>query len=232
MRLFLFIVLILSTLNEPAKLELYERKNPLMKTYCAHTLLLLIVLTLFSRCSTFNKIEITDHYYIRVPNKAIKHFSFSVYSDVDYQGGITYRFTNDTDSSEIVLANHPFPEPTHFIYLLPNVLKKLQKDSIQYEYMFTWSGNGYNFQCLYDNYEDKYAIVPPHTYWEARLVSKPHFAPNLNWYFIGFHNVPKNKVRLYKKVFYLKRYRKPLKKHSPWAPLFSQSNIDNIYKEY
>ena len=202
-----------------------------MKKYSTYSMLVLIAL-FFNGCSIFDKIEITDYHYIRVPSKAVKHFSISVYYDVDYQGGITYSFRDNSDSSEVVLANHPFPAPTHFTTILPYNLRNLQQDTAIHEQVLTWSGCGDNIQCLYDNDEDMYAIVPPFTYWEAHLISKPCFAPNIDWYFIGFHHVTKNKVGFYKKIFRLKKHHHPLKKRSPWAPLFEQSNIDNIYKTY
>ncbi|MBP5420838.1 MAG: hypothetical protein J6Y78_00195 [Paludibacteraceae bacterium] len=202
-----------------------------MKKYSTYSMLVLIAL-FFNGCSIFDKIEITDYHYIRVPSKAVKHFSISVYYDVDYQGGITYSFRDNSDSSEVVLANHPFPAPTHFTTILPYNLRNLQQDTAIHEQVLTWSGCGDNIQCLYDNDEDMYAIVPPFTYWEAHLISKPCFAPNIDWYLIGFHHVPKNKVKSYKNVFRLKKHVHPLKKRAPWAPLFGQSSIDNIYKTY
>ena len=203
-----------------------------MKVHYISKVFVLFALIFLSGCRPFDKIEITDRHYIRVPSKAVEHFNLSIYYDVDYRGGITYLFRDDSDNSEVVLANHPFPSPTYFEIILPYALRSLQQDSVNQELVFTWSGSGDNIQCLYENDENEYAIVSPFTYWEARLVSKPQFVPNIDWYFVGFHHVPKNKLKIYKKIFQLKKHLHPLRQHSPWAPLFDQSNIDNIYKTY
>lgn len=195
--------------------------------------ILLFLGILFCGCSTFTKIEISDTHYIRIPSKAVDYLAYDQYSEVHYSGGVTYCFTDKLSGAQVVIANHPRPS-FYFVDHLTYKLRCLQLDSIEKQHLFTWQGVAPQLHRAHGNIE-KYDLGNQTIYWRAMLITHPSFAPNCGWYFIGYDNVPKREVRLYEKIFRLRKYSAPLKKRSPWGafePLLAPDKIDNIYKEY
>lgn len=193
-------------------------------------ILLLVIGSILCGCSTFTKIEITDDSYIQIPSKTVNKFSFGEYHIVHYSGGITYCFTDTISGGMVILANHPYPGIPYFPERLPYYLHYLQSNPDMQEVTFSWSGSSPELHCI-NTIIEKYEIRDRYFYWSAMLISHPSFAPNCDWLFIGYDNVPQNEVRLYKKIFLIKKHRHSFKKRSPWAPLFNPDNIDRIYKE-
>lgn len=189
-----------------------------------YTFFFFLVGILFNGCRTFEKIEITDHYYVQIPNKCLEHFSISVPPEYE---GLIYSFENNTDSAEIIMGNHYYHFLTSFcppdVVSLMHEFDKLQQDTASQEICFSWTGIDDGTNDIDSN--------KTHTYWKGLLFFKPHFAPHLDWYYIGFRYVSPDELKLYKKIFRLKHHSRPFKKRSPWAPLFNPDNIDRIYKE-
>ncbi len=189
------------------------------------SIFIIAVMVVFSGCRAFEKVEITDHYYVMLPNKSVECFSYSVPPEYN---GITYSFKDNIDSTEIIMGNHYY----HFLvsFCPPDYIKlqhdfgELQHNSDGKERRFSWFGTEVRTKGIGSD--------STLTYWGGLLFFKPHFAPHMDWYFIAFQHIPKNKIQLYKKALRLRYHFQPLREQSPWAPLFAPDKMEQIYKTF